>query len=321
MNSDVSVVIPTFHSPYLRNALESVFSQTWQPLEIVIVDSSPASTLPDIADCRDRVKYLFQSANGVSAARNFGIENAQGEMIALLDADDIWHERKLEKQVELLRTHPEIGFSFSAVWNLTDGAAPGMIPTEPFYPEALSKWISTNIQHEGAVSGSAYELLLEVNCIATSSLVIRRDAFETIGNFDESLKNAEDYEFELRLAERYPAVFISEPTSRYRVHDTGLSGEWTTRSELFHRTNLDALEKHYRLFPTRAVKRALAQTCSSYALHYLNLGDFRSASRYSRRSLEIYPSMRAFKHLAESISPKVYGFLSVIAGKHTGSCN
>jgi glycosyltransferase involved in cell wall biosynthesis len=321
MKGDVSVVIPAFKSPYLRNALDSVFSQTLEPLEIIVVDSSPASTLPDVAHCRGRIKYLSQSPKGVSAARNFGVDAANGGMIALLDADDIWHERKLEKQVELLRKNPDVGFSFSAIWNLTDDAAPGTIPMTPFYPEALNRWISLNKQHQGAVSGSAYELLLEVNCIATSSLVIRREAFKTIGNFDESLKNAEDYEFELRLAKRYPAIFISEPTSRYRVHETGLSGEWAARSELFHRTNLEALEKHYRLFPSGAVKRALARTCASCAVHHLNLGDFKTASRYSRRSLEIYPSMRALKHLAESLSPKVYGVLSAMAGKHMGSSN
>jgi len=314
MIGDISVIIPAFNSSYLSKALASVYSQTLRPREILVVDSSPEITLPQIADCPERVSYFFQTPSGVSAARNFGIEKAKAKFVALLDADDIWLPKKLEKQLKLLENYPEVGFAFSTVWNLIDDAEQCAISTEPFYPDALRKWIAANNQHEGAVSGWVYALLLEVNCVATSSLVIRRDVFEKIGYFDESLKNAEDYEIELRLAKHYPALFISEPTSRYRVHETGLSGAWARRSVLFYRTNLSALEKHYRSFPSISVKKALAQTRASYALYLLSIGESKLAAHHSWRSLGLYPSVRALKYYAEANCPGGYRFLSSMLG-------
>lgn len=314
MNSSVSIVIPSYRSSYVADAVASAMEQSVEPYEIIVVDSSPESTLPSLNGCRDKITYYYQPPLGVSAARNFGIEKATGRYVALLDADDIWLPGKLEKQIDLLESNLAAGFSFSTVWNLVS-TEQNAIPSEPFFPVMLREWMARNKQQKDAVSGWVYDLLLEVNCVATSSLVIRRDAFDEIGFFDESLKNAEDYELELRLAKQYPAVFISEPTSRYRVHDTGLSGAWSARSDLFYRTNINALEKHYQLFPSASVKRAIARTWASYALHLLFCGDPSSAAAYARRSFRLHPSLLALKLLAEASAPSAYRFVSSIIGK------
>ncbi|GEM_PF-6366633 len=310
----VSVIIPAFHAGYLESALESLFSQSRQPDEVILVDSSPETTTPRLQPWRHRVEYHFQPPRGVSAARNFGIRKACGKYIALLDADDIWLAGKLDKQIALLEQHPDAGFAFSTVWNLVDTETTA-IPREPFYPAPLRKWIGANEPLDGAVKGGAYDLLLEVNCVATSSLVIRREAFNVVGCFDESFRNAEDYEFELRLAKRYPTIFINEPTSRYRVHDTGLSGAWLARGELFYRTNLAALEKHDSLFPSRAVKRAIATTCSSYASHCLRAGQPKLAASLACRSWRLSPTLAALKCCAEAMSPATYGWFAALRAK------
>jgi glycosyltransferase involved in cell wall biosynthesis len=309
----VSVVIPAYNSQFLRVALESVMGQTRAPSEIILVDGSPEMTLAQLGNYRDQVAYYHQSPRGVSAARNFGIEKAQGKYVAFLDADDLWLPGKLQKQIDLLDRHPRIGFCFSTVWNLVEGDG-SCIPREPFSPPVLLRWIAANASEDGAVGGSVYELLLEVNCIATSSLVIRRELFDTVGTFDESLKNGEDYDFELRLARSSLAFFMTEPTSRYRVHTAGLSGGWSSRSESFYQANLTVLESHYRLYPSPAVKRALAQTYAGYSLHCLKLGERKTAATYARRSLALEPSMRALKCYAEAQSPRAYKLLSGWAG-------
>lgn len=306
---NVSVVIPAYNSRYLQEALRSVLAQTFPPLEIILVDSSPESTLASLSGQREQIAYYYQSPRGVSAARNLGVQKAQGKYIAFLDADDLWLPEKLQKQVDLLEGNPDIGFSFSTVWNLVE-AGDGLIPREPFFPLALRRWMAGNLQREGAVSGSVYELLLEVNCIATSSLLIRHDVFDAIGFFDESLTHGEDYDFELRLARQFSALFITEPTSRYRVHNNGLSGGWSARSDLFYRTNLSVLEAHYRTHPSPALKKALAETCAGYALHCLKSGERGTAASYARRSLRLVPSLRALKCYAEAISPSAYKLLS-----------
>lgn len=305
----VSVVIPAYHSRYLREALASVFAQTLPPSEVILVDSSPEATLDGVNGHRDQITYYYQAPRGVSAARNLGIQKAKGKYVALLDADDLWLAEKLEKQVDLLERNPNLGFCFSTVWNLVDGCD-GQIPREPFLPLALRQWMAGNLQHEGAVSGGIYELLLEVNCIATSSLLIRREIFEIVGCFNESLNHGEDYDFELRLARRFPAVFITEPTSRYRVHNSGLSGGWSARSDLFYRANLNVLEAHYSTHPSTELKKALARTCTGYALHCLKTGAREMAAGYARRSLQLAPSLGALKCYAEAISPNAYKLIS-----------
>jgi GT2 family glycosyltransferase len=224
----------------------------------------------------------------------------------------------LARQIAALERNPEAGFSFSAIWNLVD-TEQSRIPSEPFFPVALRKWMARNFKHEGAVSGRVYELLLEVNCIATSSLVIRRDVVEPIGLFDEALSNGEDYEFELRLARQCPAVFVVEPTSRYRVHESGLSGNWSARSDLFYGANLRVLENHYRAYPSSSVKKAMAQTCAGYALYFLSAGDRQSAARYALRSFQLSASPRALKCYVQAVMPKSYRLLSALAGTYRRS--
>jgi len=314
----VSVVIPAYHSRYLGQALTSVLAQTLPPSEIILVDGSPDSTLPRLSEYRERIKYYYQPPRGVAAARNFGIEKAEGKYVAFLDADDIWLPGKLAMQIAVLERNPEAGFSFSTIWNLVDSEQ-SRIPSEPFFPVALRKWMTENFKHEGVVSGRVYELLLEVNCIATSSLVIRRDVVEPIGLFDESLSNGEDYEFELRLARKYPAVFVVEPTSRYRVHESGLSGNWSARSDLFYGANLRVLENHYRAYPSSSVKKAMAQNCAGYALYFLSAGDRQSAASYALRSFQLSASPRALKCYVQAVMPKSYRVLSALAGTHRHS--
>jgi glycosyltransferase involved in cell wall biosynthesis len=309
----VSVVIPAYNSRFLQAAIESVMAQTRAPSEILLVDGSPETTLAELSSYRHRISYYHQPPRGVSAARNFGIQKAQGRYIAFLDADDLWLPEKLEKQVDLLDRYPQIGFCFSTVWNLVEDTDSG-VPREPFFPPELLRWMAANSPQDGAVSGSVYGLLLEVNCIATSSLLIRRDLFEAVGLFDESLKNGEDYDFELRLARSAPAFFTTPPTSRYRVHTGGLSGGWSGRSELFYRSNLTVLESHCRLYPSPEAKRALARTYAGYSLHCLKLGDRKTAAAYARRSLEVSPSLRALKCYVEAQSPRAYKFFSAWVG-------
>jgi hypothetical protein len=139
---------------------------------------------------------------------------------------------------------------------------------------------------------------------------------EPIGLFDESLSNGEDYEFELRLARQCPAVFVVEPTSRYRVHESGLSGNWSARSDLFYGANLRVLENHYRTYPSSSVKKAMAQTCAGYALYFLTAGDRQSAASYALRSFQLSASPRALKCYVQAVMPKSYRLLSALAGTY-----
>jgi glycosyltransferase involved in cell wall biosynthesis len=311
MKGTVSVIIPVYHSSYLREALASVFSQTYRPWEIVLVDSSPESTLPQIQEYLGRIKYVYAEPRGVSAARNVGIKASTGDFVALLDADDLWTAGKLQVQVKAFQEFPQAGFSFSTVWNLVSGDDTH-IPQEPFNPPALLEWIEKGQRGSCAIFGSVYDLLLKVNCVATSSLVIRRDIFEHIGFFDESFSNAEDYDFELRVSKHTPAVFVYEPMCRYRIHGSGLSGAWNERTRLFYETNIQVLHKHLREYPSKDLKAALARAYAGYGVSFLRSGVREHAADAAKKSLRFGVTVRALKVYGEARVPGPYATLSQI---------
>lgn len=313
MKGNVSVIIPVYHSSYVREALSSVFSQTHRPWETVLVDSSPESTLPQIQEYLGRIKYVSAEPRGVSAARNVGIKASTGDFIALLDADDLWAAAKLQVQVKAFQEFPQAGFSFSTVWNLVSGDDTH-IPREPFNPPALVEWIEKGQRGSWAIFGSVYELLLRVNCIATSSLVIRRDIFEHVGFFDESFTNAEDYDFELRASKCAPAVFVCEPMCRYRIHGSGLSGAWNERTRLFYETNIQVLHKHLREYPSEVVKAALARAYAGYGLSFLRSGIRENAADAAKKSLRFGVTVPGLKVYGEAKVPGPYAVLSRIFG-------
>src|SRR5512143_4014499 len=106
----VSVVMPVYNGArYLRQALESALNQTYRPLEIIVVDDgSTDETSAILAEFGSRIRAIRQKNPGSAAARNAALQAAHGEIIAFLDADDLWLPQKLEVQVAYLRAHPDV---------------------------------------------------------------------------------------------------------------------------------------------------------------------------------------------------------------------
>ena len=130
----VSVVIPAFNAERtLGPAIESAFAQTYPKVEIIVVDDGSTDGTPAVLErYGDRIRGVRQKNQGEGAARNCGIEKAQGSLIAFLDADDLWDAAKLSAQVAVLTSSPEIGLVF-AVARMMDGAGnplPGAVPAE-----------------------------------------------------------------------------------------------------------------------------------------------------------------------------------------------
>ncbi len=175
--ASISVVIPAYNAaPYVARAIESVLAQTVRPTEVIVVDDASSDATAQVVErYGPPVRLLRRAANGgPAAARNTGIAAAQGEWIALLDADDAWLPRKLERQGPWL-DDPTVGL-VHALWTIVDGQVPPPVVT--------------------------FSHLWEHNRIVASSVVVRRIALETVGGFDESpsLIALEDYNLWLRLA-------------------------------------------------------------------------------------------------------------------------
>ena len=186
----VSVVLPTYERPdAVSGAVESVLAQTHADLELVVVDGGADDRTPEVVRGYDdsRVRYRRDEGGGVSAARNRGVEATDGDLVAFVDSDDRWHPEKLERQVAALRDgeyDPAVAYC------------------------GMEKSSGQPLTREGE-SGDVYETVRRMDVPTyTSTLLVRRDAFESVGGFDERLPCFEDWELCLRLARdhRFAAV-------------------------------------------------------------------------------------------------------------------
>ncbi|MDZ7288429.1 MAG: glycosyltransferase [candidate division KSB1 bacterium] len=193
--SMISVIIPTFNrATFLREAIDSVLAQTEQDFELIVVDDgSTDQTRELIAEYGGRVRYLYQSNRGVSAARNLGIRHATGKLIAFLDSDDLWLPKKLARQVKWLAAHPSTMLCHTdEIW--------------------IRRGVRVNQKKIHAKSGGwIYPMCLPRCIISPSSVVMRRELFDVVGVFDEQLPVCEDYDLWLRVTPRLEVGFIPEP--------------------------------------------------------------------------------------------------------------
>ncbi|MCI0512455.1 glycosyltransferase [candidate division KSB1 bacterium] len=191
----VSIIIPTFdRAPLLADAIRSVLKQTFQDFELIIVDDgSTDETSLIVSQIAPRARYFYQSRQGVSAARNTGIRQAQGRYLAFLDSDDLWRKKKLEIQLAAIQQDASIQICYTnEIW-LRNG-----------------QHLNQKKKHQ-KYSGWILEQLLPLCIISPSSVLIAREVLETVGLFDESLIVCEDYDLWLRIGVRYPIHFIDQP--------------------------------------------------------------------------------------------------------------
>jgi glycosyltransferase involved in cell wall biosynthesis len=308
----ISVIIPAFNSArFITAAIDSALSQTHPADEIVVVDDGSTDNTRDIVAALP-VRYIYQKNAGPSAARNTGIRAATGELLAFLDADDLWLPHKLTTQLKALEARPAAGFSFSTVWNLYEGSDP-KVARAPYYPPRLVRWLAEAGIKDGTAFGSVYELLLQKNCVATSSMLAWRGLIERAGFFDLTLRGCEDYDFWIRLARLAPAVFIDPPVSRYRIVDEGLSGAWDTRYERFYDTAVQVISAHMKAYPSLIARKALGASLADYAFFCLTAGRESEARALSARALGAYPTVKGVKTFLEARLPRAYSLIVSVA--------
>tara|TARA_B100000315_G_C14595281_1_gene598643 strand:+ start:5823 stop:6665 length:843 start_codon:yes stop_codon:yes gene_type:complete len=194
LDTTISVVIPTFNrGELLSRALNSILSQTFPPYEVIIVDDGSLDNTADIIKTSfPTVAYLYQKNSGVSAARNCGINSANGEWIAFLDSDDEWHPVKLQKQMEAVQNNPESKICHTEEIWVRNG-----------------KRVHQMDKHK-KFGGWIFQKCIPLCCISPSSVMIHRSVFDEVGLFDESLPVCEDYDMWLRITSRYPVLFLDE---------------------------------------------------------------------------------------------------------------
>ncbi|MBW8010755.1 MAG: glycosyltransferase [Chloroflexi bacterium] len=215
----LSIVIPTYNrGHYIFECLQSIWDQGYQDYEILVVDDGSTDNTLEILQPlieNKKVKLLHQTKSGAAAARNKGVINATGELIAFLDSDDIFYPSKLKKQAEYMDQHPSVMILHSNFNKFDDfGNDLGTKYTSFFsghiYPEILLYW----------------EMLM-----ATSCVIVRADLFNEIGLFDEDLTSAEDLDLWARIARKYPIHHMPEILAGIRVHPQNISVDKSKMAE------------------------------------------------------------------------------------------
>jgi len=272
---EVSVVIPAYNAaPYVGQAVESVLAQTFDDLEVIVVDDGSTD---DTADVVGRVgksaRYVHQPNSGVSAARNKGIAESSGRYVAFLDADDTWLPEKLDRQLEALAAGPAYGLCHSA-FIVSD------VDLRPI-----------EVRNRRPPGTPLESLLLEGNVVGSPSTVIcRRDLFDEAGGFDPDLSQCADWDMWVRLASLTPFTRLDEPLVRYRQHETSMSSD----PRLLEQDSLRVLEKGFTmpgLDPKiRAQRRrAFAHTYMVLAGTYFRGHRYRDFARCAARSVSLDP--------------------------------
>lgn len=210
----VSVIIPTYNcEPYIAETINSVLGQTLGNLELIIVDDGSTDRTREIVESfGSAVRLLSQANSGVCAARNYGIREAAGRYVCLMDHDDYWYPDKLALQVEQMEQHPETGLVYSSfIWWHPDDK--GVFPhPDSFDPASFP----TGIDEE--FSGWIYHLLLLDCWILTSAALIRAEVFDKCGAYNESLSYSEDWDLWLRISRQYRIIKLNKSLTLYRQH-------------------------------------------------------------------------------------------------------
>lgn len=236
-----SVIIPTYNrGKYVCEAIESVLGQTFQDFEVIVVDDgSTDDTRQRIEHYLPRIEYIHQKNAGPAAARNTGIAASKGEYVAFLDSDDLWLPNKLRLQVEFMDSNPQCGMVFADLCRFKGD----QIVCPSFFREREGQDASGDMFNK-LISEDFFHFLRHIMYfIVTSTVLLRREVFDKVGTFDESLPVTEDYDMWLRIARRYSIGAMDVCLVKYRVHDASLS--WT-RATLYMDMLIRILEKQYK---------------------------------------------------------------------------
>ncbi len=283
----VSVIIPTHNRPQLlARALESVFSQTRLPDEIVVVDDASVVSYQEVLErysSESRVElryYRLDPGGGGSAARNLGAELSQGEILMFLDDDDTWQPPKVERQLKVFQDHPEAGLVYSGRRAVNE------------HDQLL---FTVTPQAEGHI----HRLLLQRNYIGiTSAVALRRDVFFKAGGFDPELPARQDYDMWIRAAKITTVAYDPEPTVNWMIHSR--PGKQISSDPVKYRKAVEAIFKKYSAdfdaLSTREKRRARSSQYVILAEKCAQAGSTRQYV-YALKALANYPSAAALSRL------------------------
>ena len=293
--SKVSIIIPTYNSgKYLFETIDSVLFQTYPSfdIEVIIIDDGSRDDTKEILQkYKNKIIYIYQENKGPSAARNAGIKIAKGEYIAFLDADDVYEPEKIQKQAQLLEKNKDIGIVYC--WRNFIDEDDNVLP------------------QKGKVygRGNLFNNLLEGSLFPSSVLMIRREIFDNVGLFDESLYTAEDWDFCLRAAKKGVLFdYVPEYLVRYRVYGKSVCDNY----EKMEQNDLRLIDKAYSGLSgyDNLKRKAIFNILNEHAWYYFSKDDKEKGAERLEKAMQIYPEaftkIENYLYLSRCMLPRGY---------------
>lgn len=213
----VSVIINCYNGEaFLREAIDSVYAQTYKNWEIIFWDNASTDKSAEIAKAYDeKLRYFKAEVNvPLGEARNLALAKCQGDYITFLDCDDLYLERRLEEQIKAFDVHTDAGLIYT---------------NQYIFDETSETLLYSNAK--GLPQGHCFDSLLGRYILSIATVIIKRKALELLGEyFDPSLHVLEEADLFLRMANQYPIYYIDKPLAKYRRHVNNLT---LKKAELF----------------------------------------------------------------------------------------
>lgn len=261
----VSIVIPSYnHSLFIGKAIESVFGQTYDNLELIIVDDGSTDDSVDVISgtLQQRkdfnVKFITQRNEGAHVAIMRGIENADGVILGILNSDDYYFPDRISRMVIEVDVSRDV-LAFSKV-SFVDESGIAINNND------WKKWYNNSLCAVADNPTIGYALFVHNVCVTSGNMIFTRSLYDKLNGFS-SHKFVHDWDFLLRACYFTEPVFVQEELMAYRIHRSN-----TTESvrSLLYAESLDALQRYFALYSTGDPPNALAP-CKKYWPHFFKL--------------------------------------------------
>ena len=291
----VSVIIPTYNtSRFLGECLISVLGQTRRPDEIIIIDDGSTDATPRIVEpFRAHVRYFRKANGGASSARNLGLRYSRGNLIAFQDADDVWIPEKLESQIKFLNKHREYGMVYTDLSEVDDDLR--VLQASKFAAEKIKP-------REGWI----FKFRMSADFIFPPTTLIRRQVFDRVGDFKESIKFQEDMDFFNRVTYYFPVGVIPKATVLRRRHASNVSNNYNEGSLRYRIRVLESIPDEFPVgrMLLMEIRIQRAKHYARLSRHDLGMERWGQSRSEALRSIRLWPFTSAPLYYLMSWCPR-----------------
>ena len=299
----VSAIIPTYNRiDLLKDAINSVLNQTYKNIEIIVVNDGGSDRTEEVLQSyirQNKIKYIYQNNKGLSAARNTGIKNAKGDLIAFLDDDDTWDEIKIQLQVKKLKNNQDAIMC-------TCGVKINYLYTKMSYNNYPN------------IEDITFDKMLFRNYMGISScILVWAKIFNEIGYYDETLPAREDYDFHIRISKHYKVTYVNKVLVNYLIHENPNKqmNSGIERFKIANKLIYNKYNKYYKNFTKELLNIRLSTIYFQYSTICINNQLKKQAIIFILMAIKRYRNIRYYLVLLSYFfGLKGYIYLKIISG-------